>query len=405
MRKNILFNPALFMVAMFLPAMAFAASAPKSAPIVENSNITWSAETGLGYDSNAYQAPRNPYIDYALGSNPLVVPKAESGFFVPYKIKVDAVKNRGQDNRLLGSAKADGSFYLGSGLSNANEYNVALHGGTEHVLARKEKSEDTFYVGALLSKHKQVYVDHDSGLGKTTTLSSTDISGRYSYTNIGLEAEYKHRIGKIDYGFSGLYTDNDYEDPVVVAQMDHTYYKLGADASFPVASKTNLNLSFDHSVRDYSDRHARDAQGVYSSANPLLQYSYNAAGATLRNRISDAWLLYLDYGRTLRSDSHMGYGDYSEDRYGARLVFEQGVFKTRLGLHHWARDYPNGFAFDVAGMGAKTYSGNDLKVRAEMAQTKNTTLWTELVYDSQQSTDLRYDYVRTQLMAGMSWAY
>ena len=405
MRNNWLFNPALFMVAMILPAIAYAASAPGTAPVVEHSTVTWSAATGLGYDSNAYRAPRATYVDYAalpLGSNPTVIPKAQSGFFVPYEIKVDAAKNSSQDSRLLGTAAVDGSLYTGSGLSNANEYNVTLHGGTEHVLARQEKSEDTFYIGALFGKHKRVYVDHDSGLGKTTT-KSRDISGLYNYTGFGVEAEYKHRTGKIDYGLNGKFVQNDFEDPVGAPQQDHAYYSLGADASIPVAAKTNLNLSIDHTVRDYSNRHARDLQAAFTTT--LLAYTYNTAGATLRNRISTDWLLYLDYDHTQRTDNHVGYGDYSENKYGARLMYEQGRLKTRLALHHWARNYPKGFAFDVAGQPAKTYSGNDLKFKAELAQTKNTALWTELVYDIQNTTDLRYDYVRTQIMAGMSWAY
>ena len=213
MRNKILFHPAVLVVALTLPAIASAASAPasapKTAPVVEQSNITWSAATGLGYDSNAYRAPRASYVDYGalpIGSNPTVVPQAKSGFFVPYEIKADMAKIRDQDSRMLASAKADGSFYLGSGLSNASEYNMGLHGGFDYVLAREGKSEDTFYVGALIENHKRVYVDHDSGLGKTTTLSGRDISGLYSYTSFGVEAEYKHRTGKLDYGLYGKYT-------------------------------------------------------------------------------------------------------------------------------------------------------------------------------------------------------
>ncbi|MDH4234215.1 MAG: hypothetical protein OEV15_03660 [Gallionella sp.] len=411
MRKKFPFHPTVFIVAMVLPAMASAASAPKAGskagskavPIVEQTDITWSAATGLGYDSNAYQAPRAPYVDQALATPALVTPQEKSGFFVPYEMKVDAAKSRSQNNRLLGSAKADGSFYIGGGLSNANEYNVRLNGGYEHILGRKEKSENTLYAGALLGKHKQVYVDHDSGLGKTTTVSGRDISDLYSYTSIGAEAEYKHRTGKIDYGFGGKYISYDYETVTGSPQQDHTYYKLGADASFAVAAQTRLSVSFDHSVRDYSYRHARDLQAAFT--NTLLVYSYDALGVSLRNRISDEWLLYLDLDNTQRADNNAGYGDYSENRYGARVIYEKDRLKTRLSLHHWGRDYPKAFAFDTPGQAAKTYSGNDLRFKAELEQARNTALWAELVYLSQKTTDLRYDYVRTQAMAGMSWAY
>ena len=393
----------VFIFAMTLPVMAFSATAPKT----EQGNINWSVTTGLGYDSNVYHAPRAAYIDYAaipIGLNPTVVPRKKSGTFIPYEIKAELAKKHDRDIRLLGSATADGSFYLG-GLNNANDYNVRLNAGPEFVMSRAGKSEDTFFVGAVLGKHKQVYVDHDSGLDKTTTLSGADISNRYSYMSTGMEAKYKHRTGRIDYGIHGQYIKYDYEDPVVVSQEDHAYSRLGVDVSLPVAQQIKLDLSLDHSVRDYSDRHTHDALGVYSKANPLLKYTYSSYGATLRDRVSPDWLLYLDYDHTNRTDAYVGYNDYKENRYGARLLFERGRFKSRLALHHWGRDYPNGFAFDVAGQGAKTYSGNDLKLKAELEQSKNSALWAELVYKAQNSTDLRYDFVVSQIMAGMSWAY
>jgi len=393
----------MFVVAMTLSAWASAATAPET----DANNIKWSASTGVGYDSNVYQAPGSAYTDYAafpLGSNPVVNPKIKSGLFVPYEVKMAAEKINDQNSRLLGSASLDGIFYAGGGLSDANEYNLGLKGGPEYVISSKEKSEDTVYVGAVLEKHKQVYVDHDSGAIKTTT-SGADISNRYSYTSIGVEAKYKHTIGRIDYGVNGQYILNDYEDPIVVSQLDHSYYTLGADASIPVANKTRLNLSFDHKVRDYSKRHAHDAQGIYSSANPLLLYTYNVVGVSLRNRISPDWLLYLDFDHTQRADGYVSYNDYNENRYGIRVLYEQGRLKARLAMHHWGRDYPNGFAFDVAGQGSKTYNGNVLKFKAELEQTRNSSFWTELLYKAQHTTDLRYDYVRTQVMAGMSWAY
>jgi len=425
MRKNIQFRTAMIIIALASPAMASAATEPKPpevepinattepekltvAPEPGSSNYRWSAMAGLGFDSNAFQAPRSTYVDYAalpIGSNPTVVPQKKSGILVPFEIKTDVAQSQDQDTRLLGAASAGGNIYPGGSLSNANEYNVRLSGGYENILRRKGKSENTLYVGALIGKHKRIYVDHDSGLEKTTTLSGTDISSRYSYTNFGIEAEYKHRVGKINYGLNGKYLLYDYDDPVAVSQLDHNYYRLGADASFPLAQHTRLNISYDHSVRDYANRHSRDAQGRILNANPLAVFTYNAVGASLRSRISPEWLLYVDLDHSQRSDGYVSYDDYKESRYGARLLYERDRLKTRLSLHHWVRDYPNGFAFDVAGQSAKNYSGNDLKFKAKLEQTKNTALWAELVYDSQHATDLRYDYIRTQIMAGMSWAY
>lgn len=399
-----------FRLAMFVVAMTTSATAVKpaaAAPGPELFDITWSALAGLGYDSNAFQAPNATYVDYGalpIGSNPTVIPKRKSGFFVPFELKADAAQSQDQDTRLLGQATADGSLYQGSA-SNANEYNMRLRGGYEQVLGRKDKSENTLYIGGLIGKHKQIYVDHDSGLGKTTTLSGSDISTRYSYTNFGFEAEYDHRVGNIDYGVRGKYLLYDYHDPVAVSELDHDYFRVVFDATIPVAQRSKLNLSFGHSIRDYSNRHSRNAQGRILNANPLAVFTYNAVGATWSSRISSEWLLFLDLDHTQRADGYVSYDDYKENRFGGRLLYEQDSIKARLAIHHWIRDYPNGFAFDVAGLGVKNYSGNDLKFKAELAQTKNTALWTELVYEAQSATDLRYDYIRAQVMGGMSWAY
>lgn len=394
----------LLALAALSPALADAKATANSA----SEDLQMTLSTGLGYDSNAYQAPRSAYVDYAalpVGSNPYVVPNKKAGFFVPYAFVLDAEKNIDARAKLIGSAAADGSYYSGPDLGNAKEYNFRVRGGSEYVLASEGHSENTVYVGAIAGKHRQIYVDHDSGLNKVSTLSGSDISNRYSYTSIGVEAKYKNRTGRIDYGVGGQYLKNDYANPVVVSQLDHTYYKLGADVSIPIAAKTRLNLSYDHTVRDYSSRHTHDAAGVYKSAYPLLQYKYDAVGITLRKKIMQDWLLYLDYDRTQRADNFVSYNDYKENRYGFRVLYEQGTFKSRLSLHHWGRDYANGYAYDVQGQGPKTYSGNVLKIKAELEQSKHSSLWTDLEYKSQTSTDLRYDYVRSQIMAGMSWAY
>jgi hypothetical protein len=428
MSKRKLIHRAMMIIAMTLPATAFAEATPKAtaakpaatkpekreserlavAPERGSTSFTWSAMAGLGYDSNAFQAPRSAYVDYAalpIGSNPVVVPQKKSGLFIPFELEAEIVQTHDLDTRLRGAATADGSLYPAGSVSDADEYNVRLRGGYEFVMGRKEKSENTFYVGALAGKHKQIYVDHDSGLGKTTTLSGIDISTRYSYTNFGIEADYEHRVGNVNYGLNGKYLLYNYDNPVAVSELDHNYYRLGADASFPVVQHMRLSVSFDHSVRDYANRHSRNAQGRILNANPLALFTYNSVGASLRNRISPQWLLYVDLDHSQRSDGYVSYDDYEENRFGVRVLFEQERIKGRLSLHHWARDYPNGFAFDVAGQGTKNYSGNDLKFKAELEQTKNSALWAELIHDFQSTTDLRYDYVRTQIMAGMSWAY
>jgi hypothetical protein len=209
----------------------------------------------------------------------------------------------------------------------------------------------------------------------------------------------------VDYGVRGKYVYNNFDTPPVGSELDHTYTEVGGDVDFPVVAKNRLKVGLTHWTEDYTKRHARDSGGVLSAANPLLVYTYNDADLTLHNRISSDWRLFLDYNHTWRTDGFVSYNDYRQNRYGVRVLYEQGRFKTRLALHHWARNYPNAFAFDKPIGGPKVYNGNNLKLKAEWEQAKYTSLWGELAYVAQNTSDLRYDYKRTQFMAGVSWEF
>lgn len=428
-----IFRPALLMIILIVPATAFAAGTPKKVvptkkvepakaiettkevePIKEveptetkqinadQGKVTWSAGTGMGYDSNAFQAPRKAYVDYATAGNPTVVPQEKSGFFVPYKASVEAEKQiEQQDGRLIGSATVDGNFYLG-GLGNANEFNLEANGGALLNLGGKT-SKRTLYAGLVFEKHDKVYVDHDSGASKTTA-GGSNISNRYNYIGSGIEGEFKDNVADIDYSVKTRYQTNTFDDPVVVAAMDHTFFTVDGEADYHVKKGIKLKFSAAHSTRNYSKRHARRADGVYSSiTNPLLKYTYNDLGVTLRNRISSVWAVYLDYDYSQRIDGYVNYNDYKSHRYGGRIAFEEELLNGRVSLHHWKRDYPHAFAFDVAGQAGKVYSGTDLKFKAEFVETKNLSFWAEAIITMQNSTDLRYEYDRKQLIAGVKW--
>lgn len=397
MQNKLKFHPALAVFALVLSSAAHAA-APKESP-----DVDWYAEAGFGYDSNAYQAPRNAYMDYAVGAtqNQTVVPQAKSGFFVPYKAQVKAGKRHEKNGNMLGSATLSGRKYLG-GLGNADEFNLEGKGGMTFELGNGGKNSREIYGGLVLEKHDQVYVDHDSGASKTTA-GGGNISNRYNYTTFGVEGEFKDDLGNIDYSIKGQFLQNDYDDPVVVSQLDHNYTSIGGNLDYKLKEGTKLNFSAAHSIRDYSARHARSANGVYTAANPLLKYTYDDLGVSLRDRISQEWLYYIDYDYSQRADGYVNYNDYKSHRFGGRVLFEQGQLKGRLALHHWKRDYSNAFAYDIAGQPRKNYSGNDLRVKAEFAQTRQLSYWAEVILGTQDSSDKRYAYDRKQLMAGARW--
>lgn len=159
-------------------------------------------------------------------------------------------------------------------------------------------------------------------------------------------------------------------------------------------------------MRDYSDRHSRNALGVYSNGNPLLLYTYDDVGVTLRRRVTGNWVAHVDYNYTNRVDGYVGYNDFAQHKYGARVLYKNGRLKDRLALEHWTRDYLNAFAFDEAVPGIKkTYDGTNAKLKAEWEQTRHVSLWSEVAYHTQDSTDLRYAYDRNMAMVGVGWNY
>lgn len=382
---------------------AKSAAAEASKQESDQFNLSWQAETGLGYDSNVFRAHDSAYVDYAAiptGSNPTVVPKMSSGFFVPYKAGVEVTKRHELQGEFVGSTTASGRFYSG-GLNKADELKLQAKGGSEFDLG-KNGSKHKAYLGVLYELQRKAYVDHDSGAEKTTS-AGADISNRYNFTAVGLEAEYRNKVGRFDYEVSTKYQNRDYDDPIAVSQLDHIYFMLGIDIDYSLSDAFELQFSGAHSTRNYSDRHAHSANGVYSSANPLLSYTYGDAGISLKSQQWEDWTYFLDYKRSQRKDGYVNYNDYTQQKAGGRVVYGKGNLKGRAALHFWKRDYPHAYAYDIAGQPAMTYSGSDLKLKAEYAQTRALSYWVEAVIDNQDSSDLRYDFKRKQIMAGVSW--
>ncbi len=422
-KSKAIFAPLVF---VFITATPFAMQAeekidvekrkPKAeAQASRETPFTLEVEIGLGYDSNAYQAPSAPYIDYAP-YDPTILPPAgpyiatpvnpvrHSGFFIPAMVKAKYSPTSEGGRRFVTSFRFNGDIYPSSTLSNADTYNGKLAAGFEFMLGRRDKREDTFYVGPFITYNRETYFDRDTGVDKTTLTSGTNISNRYNYRGIGIEAEYKKRTTAVQYEIHGKVEQRDYDDPVVVAQYDHTYYVLGGEVEFQVARPTKLKLSYDYKVRDYDERHSRDASGIYSNANPLLQYTYHDVGATLRNRLGKWLVVYLDYDRLMRNDENVGYNDYTEDAYRIRIITrEDRGSKLRATFSYWKRDYPNAFAYDNASQPRKEYDGIEAEVKGDLALDKDWGLWAEYKYWNQNSTDLRYDYDRYQAMAGVKW--
>ena len=66
-------------------SVAHAAAKEVKAPSASTASTSWSAEAGLGYDSNVYRTHSGSYTDFAPVSPVSVTPEVQAGFFVDRK--------------------------------------------------------------------------------------------------------------------------------------------------------------------------------------------------------------------------------------------------------------------------------------------------------------------------------
>lgn len=389
-----------------LAGQATAAEKTVQAKQPDEGGVTLEASVGLGYDSNVYEAPDAPYTDYAAIGGPVTVtPVKHSGLFLP--VDFTAKYTGILDPKVRFLAEYDFSLvkYVKSENNNADHWRHKIKAGIEYLIKRTDGRKDTLYIGPYYIKHKENYYDHDTGDNKVTT-AGEDVADRFSYDAMGFEAEFKKHTTTVKFGVNARYETRDYEDPVVVSQYDYSRKTVGGDVTFPIIDPMDLKLSYEWSSVDYDDRHARNESGQLFASAPLLQYTYNVYGVSLRNRLGKDLVVYLDYDRTDRTDEHVAYNDYQKDEYALRIIYT-GIKDTRLRakIATWTRDYPNAFAFDEAGQAKKEYDGTDVTLKGEHKLTKAWGIWAEYKYVDQGSTDLRYDYSKNQALVGVSWEH
>ncbi|NIP42718.1 MAG: hypothetical protein GWN61_15475, partial [candidate division Zixibacteria bacterium] len=242
------------------------------------------------------------YINYALPGNPATDPEVQSGYFIPLKLKGGYLSTLQNQNRYIARYRFSGDFYVDPEHENANEYYHKLEGGIEHVFRNHGLIEDTLYAGAFLKYKKDVYFDRDTGDDQRSSVTGEDISNRYSYNSYGAEFEYKQRTTPVQFKVFGKYEKRDYEDPDVIAELDKTYYELGGEVEFDVAEPSELSFGYTYGVMDYDDKLARDSDGRLFASNDKLKYTYHEYEASLRNRLTDEVVVYLDYRYKTRTD-------------------------------------------------------------------------------------------------------
>lgn len=390
-----------------LPVMCLALSSTLVTAAENPEKSAWSMEieAGLGYDSNAYLAPGEAYVDYAPATPTPVSPVKHSGYFIPLSVDV-GYNGRGESDRgLIMSYSFDGSFYPQSETKNANEYNSMLKGGMEFLLNSQGKREDTLSITPYFGIHDKTYFNRDTGDQMVSSVSGTDLSDRYSYKVIGLETELKHDTYRLPHSLHAEMARRDYVDPSSTAfdSYDHDYFRIGGDVDFSIAKPTKLKLSYDYFTRKFDEWRARDLSGNYNTSGIAREYVYNQVGASLRQKLNDDFVIYLDYDVTDRKDNHVGYHDYRKNSYGLRAIYDKDQVRLKAKAVWWKRDYDNAYAFDNPTQPEMTYKAAEYSVKGDYDLTKTRGLWAEFKSVDQKSTDLRYQYDRYQVMAGVRW--
>lgn len=369
------------------------------------SGLSWTANVGLGFDSNIYRAPSGSYVDYAPATPVAITPDEQSGFYVPLGLKGEYRHVQNDSNVLLTRYRFSGDLYVDSDYSNANNFSHKLRLGNESTIKKNKNGADTVYVGLLVSSVRDQYVDRDSGLDQTAG-AAVDVSDRYSYKGAGLEAAYKSSTGKAKYSVKFKLINRDYDDPVVISQYDNTYMSLGGDIQFRLSKPSKLKLGFRHYTYDYDERPSRNAQGRLFASNPARKYTYDQFSIAYAYRINKKWRSYAEYVKRQRSDDYVGYHDYDADKIRLRIKYRHNKkLQMKLALTSWQRDYPNAFAFDRQAQGALDYDGVIVAFDSEYRMDKHKSLVAELNWRDDNSSDLRYEYQRTKLQVGMKWKY
>lgn len=401
----------LALALIFAAASSMAAEAVAAPPKAKEekqakaaSGFSFSAEAGLGYDSNVYKTPDSPYVDFAQTGNPTVNPTQKTGIFAPLALDAEYLRPLSKKIDLIAEYKFDGNFYFDSALENADEYDHRLSLGPEFAFGKKDSAGGTLYTGVFAGYHKKIYYDRDDGASKVS--GTTDISDRYTYSNRGVEFAYNNELYAFKYDVYGSFENRDYEDPAAVSQYDHDYSVLGAALHYKIADPTRLTVGYRYSSRDYDERPSRDLNGNALTSNPRLEYTYHTFDVTVRQRITEDLVGYVDYTRETRKDEFVGYNDYTLGMYKVRAIYTPTEsLRLRLAASYWERDYKRAFAFDNPIAGEKKYDGIGLDAKGEYSHSEHLKFWAEVNYDDQSTTDKRYEYDRYQAMAGLRVEY
>lgn len=359
---------------------------------------TLAAKTGLEYDSNAYLAPKRSYFDPFVDA--VVTPQRQAGFFLPLALD-GTFATGGEPLQWVSALDFEGKRHLETELENADSYRTDLSTKGRYLLRQQGKVRDWFLFGPTLSYNREIYVDRDTGLERTTTTTAADLGDRYRYLRYGAEAELRVRTTPVRFTLRGRTSRYDYEEVPRLSSLDHRYYRFDLATEYDLLPATTVGLDGSYYVRRFEDRPPRDLEGNLDRAAPDRDYRFSGVGINLEQRVNRNWKLILEYDLLRRQDDFVGYHDYTYHRYQLRSRYRSAPGDLDLRLARWERDYPRAFAFDDPAFARLSYRAWEGEVKAERPLGGIWSLWARYEFLRQHSSDPRYAYDRHQIALGL----
>lgn len=354
--------------------------------------------SGLGYDNNPFLAPSTSYFDPFLNS--VVVPERQSGFFIPYEIEADfTISLDGPKVNTFFNLR--GERYPKNALENANSSRVQLGAELELMLREKGRFKDRLFIKPSIAQNREIYFDRDTGLARTTTTTLKNLADRFKYTRWGVDSRLRIRTTTVKFTLRGNARKYNYEEVLLLSSLDHSYYRIGGDAEYAFHKQISIKVAGNYYTRDFDTRPSRDLEGNLVPTT-TRKYNYYNLGATLTLQPIDKWDFDLGYELLIRRDDHVGYNDYTQHEVSLGASYrEHRDRRIKFEVSYWNRDYPRTFAFDDPAFPLRKDDHWSARVKGEMPIYKRLRLWAEAKLLTQVTTDPRYDYSRTQVMAGL----
>ena len=357
---------------------------------------------GFGQDSNAYRAPSEPYLDLSQNPPVLVVPVEQSGGYVPLRIRASYFNPVSSKSTFIASYRHNGNYYTDEALENANQTDHRLRIGMEQALGDGNSSSRQFAYSAELRSHGETNFDRDDGLDRFD--DGVSIADRFDYTGITGRAKLKNRIGRYRYEVEGGYSVRDYEDVPTASSYDLADYWLEGAFKIPLADKTRFEIGYQHYVRSFDERRARDETGNASTANPALEYQYGTLTLGLRHRLSKTVVTELVYSLTNREDQFVGYNNYDKDKIALETTLEfSDRFSARIDVDYRDQQYENAFAFDDPTQPQKEYQEFQFAASALYRFTDKLSLRLDVKQENVDSSDPRGAYDRLRAGLNVYW--